>query len=77
MIIEHIKFYANTPAGDKNKLFTFECTLINLQSCLERFMKKGFNIRACWYQNYNDATGEIINKRIPTKTLQDIFDGLF
>ncbi len=63
---EFVKFYADTPSGDKNKLFTFKTTLPDLERCLIRFILKGYYIRSAWY-HVRQPTGEIIeNTRITT-----------
>ncbi len=65
MIVERIKFYADTPRGEKNKLFCFNCDILNLKDCLLRFILKGFNVRSAWYEKIDQDTGEIIeNSRI-------------
>ena len=68
MYIERIKFYANTPMGEKNKYFCFKTDLLNLENCLFRFFKKGFEIRAAWYEKINIETGEIENLKLDLQT---------
>lgn len=75
MISERIKFYADTPNNEKNKLFCFKTDLITLKDTIKRFIIEGFVFRAAWYEKIDTSTGELIeNTRIPDKTLQDIFN---
>lgn len=44
-----VKFYADTPKGEKNKLFKWRTFGHNgVRTCLMYWMKKGFYIRAAW-----------------------------
>ena len=74
MIIERLKFYADTPRGEKNKFFCWQiASIFNLEEKLIEFIQKGFEIRSAWYEKINDETGEILeNSRI--NDLQSIFD---
>jgi len=75
MISERVKFYADTPRGEKNKLFCFKVDLITLKETIKRFMIKKFVIRSAWYEKIDTGTGELIeNTRIPSDSLQEIFD---
>lgn len=75
MISEKIKFYADTPRGEKNKQFCFKTNLLNISDTIKRFIRKKFVIRAAWYEKIDTCTGELIeNTRIPAETLQDIFN---
>lgn len=75
MISDRIKFYADTPRGEKNKLFCFKADLLTLEETLMRFLRKKFVIRAAWFEQIDTETGELLtNQRIPTETLQSIFD---
>ena len=67
---EKIKFYADTPKGEKNKLFVFSCNILSLEDCLYRFILKGFYIRSAYYQLEKDD-GEIINTKI--KNISDYY----
>jgi hypothetical protein len=76
MIIERIKFYADTPRKEKNKLFCFKCSLLNLEDCLMRFILRGFEIKAAWYEKIECTSGLIIeNSRI--NNLQIYYDKSF
>ena len=69
---ERLKFYANTPKGEKNKYFCFNVSLLQLEESIFRFIKRGYYIKSAWYECINTETGEILeNSRI---TLQDVFD---
>ena len=50
---ERLKFYADTPAGDKNKLFVFNVTGFEhaIDLAAKFVQEKGFRIRAAWYEN--------------------------
>lgn len=74
MIIERLKFYADTPSGTPNKLHCYNnVSILKLEVTLIRFMQKGYNIRAAWYEKIDQESGEIIeNTRI--SDLQTIFD---
>ena len=75
MISERIKFYADTPKGEKNKQFCFNTNILSLADSVKRFFLQGFNIKAAWYEKIETDTGEIIeNTRIPKSTLQELFD---
>jgi len=72
MIIERLKFYANTPS-EKNKRFCWECSILDIEEKLIEFMLKGWAIRAAWYEKLNKETGEVLeNTRI--NDLQSIFN---
>lgn len=71
-IKEQLKFYADTPKGEKNKLFCFEVNILELENAVKRFLIKGFNIRAAWYQKTNIITGEIKeNTRLNIENIQN------
>ena len=66
MIIERIKFYADTPSGQVNKFFCFKLkSILTLREALWRFIAKGWNIRSAWYDKIDIETGEkLVNLRI-------------
>lgn len=46
-----VKFYADTPRGELNKLFTWNVkNRHGADECIERFTKNGFKIRAAWFE---------------------------
>lgn len=57
---ERIKFYADTPRGEKNKLFCFDTSVLTLKETVWRFFNQGWSIRSAWYENINLTTGEVI-----------------
>lgn len=60
-----IKFYADTPRGETNKLFTFNVK--NRQgatSAIERFTRNGFTIHAAWFETSRNAVCGYSNQRI-------------
>jgi len=62
---ERIKFYADTPSGDVNKLFCFKIkSILSVREAIWRFMAKNWNIRSAWYEKINLTTGEVENTRI-------------
>jgi hypothetical protein len=71
MITEKLKFYADTPRGEKNKLFCWNVSVLQLEEALYRFFARGFVIRAAWYETINTDTGVHENSRI---NHQQIFD---
>jgi hypothetical protein len=74
MIKEQLKFYADTPRGEKNKYHCYACSLLHLQETLSRFFEKGYNVRAAWYQSLDTETGAVIsNERIDVPKLFDEF----
>lgn len=59
-----LKFYADTPKGETNKLFTFRISSRNgVNPALKRFMLKGWYIRAAWIQVWYKGGG-MSNTRI-------------
>ena len=70
MFVERIKFYADTPRGEKNKFFCFSIELLSLEQSIKNFLSKGFNIRALWYEKTNTDTGEVENTRIKKEHLE-------
>jgi hypothetical protein len=72
MITEKLKFYADTPRGEKNKFFCWNVSILQLEEALYRFFARGFVIRAAWYETINTETGVHENTRI--RDLQGIFD---
>jgi hypothetical protein len=59
--LERVKFYADTPAGDVNKLFTFETNIFSIERLFRTFIiQKKYNIRAAWYEKIDKDTGEIV-----------------
>jgi len=49
-----LKFYADTPKGERNKLFKWRCHGPNgVRLCLLRFIKKDFYIRAAYASDYH------------------------
>jgi len=75
--IERIKFYADTPRGEKNKYFCFKTDLLNLEAALFRFFEKGFLVRAAWYEKINTETGEIENLKLDLQTSFNRFMALY
>jgi len=75
MIIERLKFYADTPR-EKNKFFCWDnVSLLTFEDKLIEFMfEKDFTIRAAWHETINKDTGEIKNLRVSKQALQEIFD---
>ena len=73
MITERLKFYADTPQGTKNKLFTWNVSILRVQDALFRFFARSWTIRAAWYEVYNTETGAVNNTRINTQELFDKF----
>jgi hypothetical protein len=71
MIKERLKFYADTDI-QKNKLFCWNVTILQVEEKLMEFMKKGWYIKSAWYEKIDTDTGEIENTRI--NDLQRIFD---
>jgi hypothetical protein len=58
-----VKFYADTPDGKKNKLFTFTAHNINhsLDIAAKFIQEKNFKIRAAYYINANGISIRIDN----------------
>ena len=72
MIIERLRFYADTPTK-KNKPFCWTCSILDIEEKLIEYMLKGLTIRAAWYEKIIKETGEVLeNTRI--NGLQHIFD---
>lgn len=71
MFKERLKFYADTPRGEKNKYFCFDVSIIHLEDAIFRFFAKGFHIRAAWYENINTEYGQVENQKI---NVQELFD---
>jgi len=71
-ILERVKFYADTPQ-EANKYFCWQLgSLLTLKQALHRFLDKGWNIRAAWYEKVDTETGEVVEN---TKlNLQEIID---
>ena len=76
MIMEKLKFYADTPRGERNKLFCWDVSILHLEDAIFRFFARGFVIRAAWYENVNQETGRVTNERIDTEGLFDKFSSL-
>jgi len=73
MIRERLKFYADTPRGEKNKLFCWTVSILSLQEALFRFFSEGYVIRAAWFEMLNTETGETENTRINVQKEFDTF----
>lgn len=65
MIIERIKFYADTPGG-KNKYFCFNnVSILTVPACFEKYWKMGFRIKAAWIEAIDNTNKEVLhNTRI-------------
>jgi hypothetical protein len=75
MYLERIKFYADTPHNEKNKFFCFKLTsIISLEDAIYRFIALGFLFRAVYYEKIHEDTGEIENQKIPTETIQELYN---
>jgi len=75
MFTERLKFYADTPRGEKNKQFCFKIGLLTLKDSIKRFIIKGFVLKSVYYEKIDTGTGELLeNTRIPPETIQDIFN---
>lgn len=63
--METLKFYADTPRGEKNKQFTWTIKgMVDLTDRLKYFIKKGFYIRAAWYEYTDPETKLRENQKI-------------
>lgn len=60
-----VKFYADTPSGQTNKLFTFNVkNRQGAEKALERFKRYGCTIRAAWFETSRNAIAGYSNQRI-------------
>lgn len=79
-----LKFYADTPQGEKNKLFSWYVKNFGHAIDLAAYFieKYNFNIRAAWYTNdkgintridklINPQTGEIIKEKVNFSELKN------
>jgi len=67
MITERIKFYSDTPTGEKNKYFVFSCPFLDSMKFLMQKHSQGWHIRSAWYELYDSSRNKsIINQRIQT-----------
>ena len=58
--LSRVKFYADTPMGEKNKYFCWDIdSILSAEETVLRFMAKKWVIRAVWFENINTETGEI------------------
>lgn len=74
MLKERVKFYADTPKGEMNKLFIFTSDTFHWEECIKRFIRKGFYIRAAWFETIDIETGEIKhNLKVP---MVEIYESL-
>lgn len=65
-----VKFYADTPSGDVNRLFTWQVGGIrDAGKCVARFQNKGFRIRAVYFEYLNEQGLILENFRIPKEVL--------
>lgn len=63
--MERLKFYADTPRGEKNKLFSWTIkSILDLPARLNYFTNKGYYIRSAWYESIDEDTGEKTNQQI-------------
>jgi len=73
--LEQIKFYADTPRGERNKFFCYTCSIVNYEEFFLRFILRGYAIRAAYYNQTNINTGEIRhNLKFKREDLQTLFD---
>lgn len=76
MIIEQIKFYADTSFNEKNKFFCFECPANLVYQKLLEYHSKGCKIRAAWFViTCPSIPSANLNLRLltPEKYLQNLF----
>jgi len=60
-----LKFYADTPRGEKNKYFCFSInSIMDIEARLLYWMQKGFYVRAAYYEFVDDETSETTNQQI-------------
>jgi len=72
--LERIKFYADTPNHQKNKFFCFQCSILNCKEFLYRFIFKGYNIRAAYYEKKETETGIILeNLKFDINSIKDSY----
>lgn len=56
-----LKFYANTPKNEINKYFCWEIeSIFQLEDRIKHFIRKGYWIKAAYFENINIETGEIL-----------------
>ena len=68
-----VKFYANTPRGEVNKLFVYETDMLHFERVLVTHIKSGFHIKAAWYQITRIARLKTIES-MKIKDLQKYFN---
>lgn len=73
MFTERLKFYADTPRGEKNKLHCFYVSAFKLKDALFRFWARDYHIRSAYYDKTNTETGENENIQIPLEVYFDEF----
>lgn len=77
-MISRIKFYADCPDGQKNKLFCYSCNELALHDFFERQFLRGLRIRAAWFEK-KDVAANVVheNIRFNAASLQYFFDYSF
>lgn len=77
----YLLFYADTPAGEKNKLFKWEIpSIIQWRERLTYWIKKGMLIRSAYVEEKHiDTSGNVLektNQRIEDAEIQAIVDAI-
>lgn len=70
--LERLKYYSDTPRGEKNKYFVFECNILKVKEFLFLRIQEGHKIRACFYEKITLPDRVVIeNKKINLQWLVD------
>ena len=71
-----LKFYADTPSGQRNKLHCYECDLFNIEAMIKRFTIRGYIIRAAYFETLSDD-GKTCISNVRVQGLEDIITSAF
>lgn len=71
-----LKFYADTPSGQRNKLHCYNCDLFQIEAMLKRFTIRGYIIRAAYFETLSDD-GKTCISNVRVQNLQDVISSAF
>lgn len=71
-----LKFYADTPSGQRNKLHCYSCDLFNIEAMIKRFTIKGYIIRAAFFETLSEDGATCISN-VRVHNLEDIITSAY
>lgn len=74
-IVYRVKYYANTPEGERNKLFCWSINLFDLENHILRTLIRGYYIKSAWLEAIYEGR-KVSNKKIDLSPIREKLDNM-